>query len=128
MVGGNNVMGRILTNLSFFSGVGGLDLGAKMAGGIKTICYCENDRYAQGVLRSRIADGGLDNAPIWSDVNDFDGKPWQGTDIVSGGFPLLGTILRIHYERDMNTFYHGTTEYMCMVEALIMEKGGNKLP
>ena len=82
-----NVMGRILTNLSFFSGVGGLDLGAKMAGGIKTICYCENDRYAQGVLRSRIADGGLDDAPIWDDVKSFDGKPWQGTDIVSGGFP-----------------------------------------
>lgn len=79
-------MGRILTNLSFFSGVGGLDLGAK-ACGIATISYCEFDRYAQGVLRSRIADGGLDDGPIWDDVNSFDGKPWKGADIISGGFP-----------------------------------------
>lgn len=78
---------RVLTDLSFFSGVGGLDLGAKMAGGIQTVGYCENNRYAQGVLRSRIADGGLDDAPIWDDINTFDGKPWRGVDIVSGGFP-----------------------------------------
>ncbi len=78
---------KILTNLSLFSGVGGMDLGARMVGGIQTIAYVENDRYAQGVLRSRIADGGLDDAPIWSDVNDFDGKPWRGVDIVSGGPP-----------------------------------------
>ncbi len=31
MVGGNNVMGRILTNLSFFSGVGLI--------AIRTFCY-----------------------------------------------------------------------------------------
>lgn len=76
-----------LTNYSFFSGVGGMDLGSKMAGGIQTVGYCEKDRYAQGVLRSRIKDGGLDDAPIWDDVTTFDGKPWRGVEIVSGGFP-----------------------------------------
>ena len=77
----------ILTNLSFFSGYGGLDLGAKMVGGIQTVGYCEVGRYAQGVLKSRIAEDGLDDAPIWDDVKTFDGRPWRGVDIVSGGFP-----------------------------------------
>ena len=77
-----------LTNLSLFSGAAGLDLGARLVGGIKTVCYVEFDRYAQGVLMSRIRDGGLDDAPIWDDVTTFDGKPWRGkVDIVSGGFP-----------------------------------------
>jgi site-specific DNA-cytosine methylase len=40
----------VLTNLSLFSGAGGLDLGAKIVGGFRTICYVEYDRYAQGVL------------------------------------------------------------------------------
>lgn len=78
----------ILTNISLFSGVGGLDLAAKWTGRIKTVAYCENDRYAQAVLMSRIRDGGLDDAPIWDDVTTFDGRPWRGrVDIVSGGGP-----------------------------------------
>ncbi len=78
----------VLTNLSLFSGAGGLDLGARLVGGIKTVGYVEYDRYAQGVLMSRIRDGGLDDAPIWDDVTTFDARPWRGkVDIVSGGFP-----------------------------------------
>jgi len=77
----------LLTNISLFSGVGGLDLAAKWTGRVKTVCYVENDAYAQGVLQSRIRDGSLEDAPIWDDVRSFDGKPWRGTDIVSGGFP-----------------------------------------
>ena len=38
-----------LTHASFFSGVGGLDLGFERAG-IKTISLCENDPYASAVL------------------------------------------------------------------------------
>jgi len=78
----------ILTNLSLFSGVGGLDLGGKWTGRIKTVCYVEKDPYAQAVLMSRIRDGRLDDAPIWDDVTTFDGKEWRGkADIISGGFP-----------------------------------------
>lgn len=78
----------ILTNLSLFSGAGGLDLGARIVGGFRTVCYIENDPYAQGVLMSRMRDGSLDDAPIWDDVRAFDGKTWRGlVDVVSGGFP-----------------------------------------
>lgn len=37
---------------------------------------------------SRMRDGGLDTAPIWTDVRTLDGRPWRGcVDIISGGFP-----------------------------------------
>lgn len=37
---------------------------------------------------SRMRDGGLDPAPIWTDVRTLDGRPWRGcVDIISGGFP-----------------------------------------
>jgi len=76
-----------ISAISLFSGAGGLDLAAKWSG-IRTVCYVENDRYAQGVLMSRIRDGSLDDAPIWDDVTTFDGKPWRGkVDCVFGGFP-----------------------------------------
>lgn len=78
----------ILTNLSLFSGAGGLDLGAKLIGGFRTVAYCEWDEYAKRVLISRMRDGGLDRAPLWDDVSTFDGHPWRGlVDVVSGGFP-----------------------------------------
>ena len=76
-----------LRAISLFSGAGGLDLAAKRCG-IKTVCYVEWDRYAQGVLMSRMRDGGLDLAPLWDDVTTFDGTAWRGkVDIVFGGFP-----------------------------------------
>lgn len=77
----------LLTNISLFSGAGGLDLGARLVGGFRTVCYVENDPYAQAVLMSRMRDGQLDDAPIWDDVRTFDGHPFRGVDIVSGGFP-----------------------------------------
>lgn len=78
----------LLTNISLFSGAGGLDLGAKLVGGFRTIAYCEWDRYAQGVLMSRIRDGRLDDAPIWDDVSTFPASEFKGmVDVVSGGFP-----------------------------------------
>ena len=77
----------ILTGISLFSGAGGLDIAAKQCG-IRTVCYVENDRYAQAVLMSRIRSGDLHDAPIWDDVKTFDGKPFSGkVDIVFGGFP-----------------------------------------
>ncbi len=78
----------MLTNLSLFSGAGGLDRGAKLVGGFKTVAYVEYDRYAQGVLMSRMRSGELDDAPIFEDVRTFDGRSLKGrVDVVSGGFP-----------------------------------------
>ena len=88
--GTDNVLGipPVLTNLSLFSGAGGLDLGAKFVGGFKTVAYVEYDRYAQGVLMSRMRSGDLDDAPIFEDVRTFDGRRLRGSiDVISGGFP-----------------------------------------
>ena len=59
-----------------------------MVGGFRTVAYVEYDRYAQGVLMSRMRDGSLDDAPIFEDVRTFDGRSLAGSiDVVSGGFP-----------------------------------------
>lgn len=72
--------------LDLFSGIGGLSLA--LSPWVRTIAYCESDRYAQGVLMSRMWEGALDLAPIWDDVRTLQlenlGSP---VDMVFGGFP-----------------------------------------
>jgi DNA (cytosine-5)-methyltransferase 1 len=76
----------MLHGLDLFSGIGGISLALQPW--VRTVCYVENEPYAQQVLRERIADGRLDDAPIWDDVRTFDPGPWRGlVDIVAGGFP-----------------------------------------
>lgn len=73
--------------LSLFSGAGGGLLGAQILGW-ETVCYVEWDEYCQSVLQQRIADGWLDDAPIWDDAQTFDGTAWRGyADILTAGFP-----------------------------------------
>jgi DNA (cytosine-5)-methyltransferase 1 len=79
---------RPLRVLSLFSGAGGLDLGIHAAVPARVVCYVEREAYAAAVLVSRMRDGGLDEAPVWSDVSTFDARPWRGAvDLVCGGFP-----------------------------------------
>ena len=75
--------------LALCSGVGGLELGTHVAvPAARCICYVEGEAYAAAVLAARMAEGCLDDAPIWSDVKSFDGKPWRGVvDCVAGGYP-----------------------------------------
>lgn len=74
--------------LSICVGVGMLDLGLRLAVDARTICYVERDIPAAEILATRIADGSLDNAPIWSDLATFDARPWRGlVDILAGGIP-----------------------------------------
>lgn len=75
--------------LSLFSGIAGLDLGIRLAvPAARTVCYVEREAYAAAVLVARMQDGSLDQAPVWSDVCTFDGRPWRGkVDCVAGGFP-----------------------------------------
>lgn len=82
-----NDMG-LLTELSLFSGAGGGLLGTTHLLGWKTVCYVEWDKYAIEILKARIKDGYLHDAPIWDNVFTFDGRPWAGcVDVVSAGFP-----------------------------------------
>lgn len=77
----------MLNGLDLFSGIGGLTIA--LAPWFRPITYCENDRYAQAVLLSRMARRELPVAPIWDDVQTIAG--WQlqphGVDAVWGGFP-----------------------------------------
>ncbi len=54
----------------------------------RTICYIERETYAATVLAARMEDKGVDEAPIWSDLATFDGKPWCGVvDIIAASPP-----------------------------------------
>lgn len=72
--------------LDLFSGIGGLT--KALEGYVMPVAYCENERYAQAVLLSRMARRELPTAPIWDDVRSLTGPmlPVQ-PDIIYGGFP-----------------------------------------
>jgi DNA (cytosine-5)-methyltransferase 1 len=75
-----------MNGISLFAGIGGIDAGLRKY--VRTVCYVEYDRYAAGVIMSRIRDGQLDDAPIWDDIRTFDGSGWrERVDVVFGGFP-----------------------------------------
>ena len=81
-----------MRELSLFSGAGGGLLATKHLLGWTTIGYVEIDEYCQRVIRQRIEDGYLDNAPIFGDINTFisDGSAelYRGiTDLITAGFP-----------------------------------------
>ena len=76
------------TYISLFSGAGGGDLANQWLKGWRCVCYVERDPYAVEVLRARIRDGLLNDAPIWDDVSTFDGTAWAGlVDGITAGFP-----------------------------------------
>lgn len=76
-----------MTELSLFSGAGGGLLGTKLLG-FRCVGYVEANGYRREVIRQRVRDGYLDDAPIWPDVRTFDGRPFRGrVGIVTAGFP-----------------------------------------
>ena len=71
-----------LKALSLFSGIGGLDLAAEMAG-IETVAFCDIEPFPVEVLKKRFPD-----VPIFSDVRKLKRGDIDGTiDIIHGGFP-----------------------------------------
>ena len=76
-----------LTHLSLFSGIGGLDIAAEMAG-FRTVGQCEWADYPTKVLRKHWPD-----VPRWRDIrtltgDDFHERTGLGTvDVISGVFP-----------------------------------------
>jgi len=76
----------MLNGLDLFSGIGGIALA--LSQWVKPVAYCEIDRYAQGILLSRMRAGQLPIAPIWDDVRSLSRKNVLGqVDILTGGFP-----------------------------------------
>ena len=76
--------------LALCAGYGGFSLALKELFGVehRTVCYVEREAYAAATLVARMEESRLDQAPIWSDLEFFDGYPWRGcVDIVTAGFP-----------------------------------------
>lgn len=75
-----------MNGLDLFSGIGGITLA--LLPWVKPTAYCENDRFAQAVLLSRMRDGELPTAPIWDDVATLKAEYLpEPIDIIYGGFP-----------------------------------------
>jgi DNA-cytosine methyltransferase len=80
---------RPFTILSLCAGVGGLDLGLRVAQpNSRTVCFVEIEAYAAAILATRMEQNALDQAPIWTDLRTFDGKPWRSlVDCITAGYP-----------------------------------------
>jgi DNA (cytosine-5)-methyltransferase 1 len=78
-----------INNLSLCSGGGGLDIGLELAlGAVRTVCWVEWEAFAIEYIAKAMENGGLDKAPIWTDVRTFDGRPWCGVvDSITAGYP-----------------------------------------
>lgn len=78
-----------IRSISVCSGAGGLDLGVHLAlGELEPIVYIERDIGAARILASRIKDGSVPPAHIWSDLTTFDARQLRGkVDIIFGGLP-----------------------------------------
>lgn len=88
-MGINHVDTHTYNVLSLCSGIGGLDLGTRISvPNARTICYVEREAYPCAVLVKRMEEALLDDAPIWSDINTFQGLPWRGiVDILIASYP-----------------------------------------
>lgn len=70
--------------LDLFSGIGGFSLGLERAG-MRTIAFCERDKYCRAVLRKHWPD-----VPCFDDIHTIDADRLVGLgriDLVCGGFP-----------------------------------------
>lgn len=80
-----------MRELSLFTGAGGGVLGTKLLGW-RAVGYVEWADYCQRVLRARINDGHLDEAPIYGDLRAFNSEGYARAysglvDVISAGFP-----------------------------------------
>jgi DNA (cytosine-5)-methyltransferase 1 len=79
-----------MRGLALCAGIGGIELGLKIALGerYRTVCYVEREAFCAATLVARMEEKALDSAPIWDDIETFDGSKWRGcVDIVTAGFP-----------------------------------------
>ena len=79
---GSDSMQRLVVHLDLFSGIGGFALAAQMAGGIKTVAFCEIDPWARQVLAKNFP-----NVPIHDDVKTLNPSDYGTIDLITGGYP-----------------------------------------
>ena len=80
---------QTVTHISLCAGYGGIDLGLRGAiPSLRTVAFSEIEGFACANLVSKMEEGLLDCAPIWTDLKTF---PWGAfsdrVDILSGGYP-----------------------------------------
>jgi DNA (cytosine-5)-methyltransferase 1 len=73
---------ELVVHLDLFSGIGGFALAAQMAGGIKTVGFCEINPYAQKVLAKNFPE-----IPIHDDVKTLNPNDYGRIDLITGGYP-----------------------------------------
>lgn len=80
---------RTVNVLSLCTGLGGLELGLRMAGvRARTVCVVEREAFVAACVVKEMLEGRVDDAPVWSDLETFDGRPWRGkVHLVAAGFP-----------------------------------------
>ena len=69
------------THLDLFSGIGGFALAAKW-NGFRTVGFCDNEPYAQAVLKKHWPD-----VPCNKDIRELRGELYAGVTLLTGGFP-----------------------------------------
>lgn len=72
----------MLTHLSLFSGIGGIDISAEWAG-FESVAFVEQNPFCQKVLAKH-----WPGVPIYDDITTFSGAAFRHRiDLISGGFP-----------------------------------------
>lgn len=97
-----------LNIISLCTGGGGLDLGVELAiPDARPVVLVEREAFSVAHLVSAMESGCMAQAPVWSDVRTFNGRPWRGlVDGVIGGIPcqpwsVAGKQLGHDDERDL---------------------------
>ena len=70
-----------ITSASFFSGIGGFDLGFDRAG-IETVCQCEIDKFCKNILEKH-----WPNIKRFDDIRDISASSIGESEVWCGGFP-----------------------------------------
>ena len=78
-----------VSHISLCAGYGGIDIGlGAVVDGLRTVAYVEIEAFAVANLVAKMEAGGLDAAPIYTDLHAFPFDQFHGcVDILTGGFP-----------------------------------------